>query len=141
MSIPVGEGGIVVGAARSVHAEAIDIARDFLDALDRRDLPAASALLAPQFSMRVTGGHRFTSLAEFVAYAAGRYATMRKSGRQYDACDAALGVVVYAHGSMSGEWREGGSFQDVRWVDRFVIQGSRITELQTLSEIGEFRPR
>jgi ketosteroid isomerase-like protein len=141
MSIPVGEGGIVVGAARSVHAEAIDIARDFLDALDRRDLAAATALLAPQFSMRVTGGHRFAALADFAAYAASRYASFRKSGRQFDACDAALGVVVYAHGSMSGEWREGGSFQDVRWVDRFVIQGARITELQTLSEIGEFRPR
>lgn len=141
MSIPVGEGGIVVGAARSVHAEAIDIARDFLDALDRRDLAAATALLAPQFGMRVTGGHRFVTLAEFVAYAAGRYASMRKSGRQYDACDAALGVVVYARGTMSGEWRDGGSFQDVRWVDRFLIRDGRITELQTLSEIGEFRAR
>jgi ketosteroid isomerase-like protein len=141
MSIPVGEGGIVVGAARSVHAEAIDIARDFLDALDRHDLSAATALLMPHFSMRVTGGHRFATLAEFIAYASGRYAAMRKSGRQYDACDAALGVVVYARGTMSGEWRDGGSFHDVRWIDRFLIQNGRITELQTLSEIGEFRPR
>jgi len=141
MSIPVSEGGIVIGAARSVHAEAIDIARDFLDALDRRDLGAATALLAPQFGMRVTGGHRFTSLADFANYAATRYAAMRKSGRQYDACDAALGVVVYAHGTMSGEWRDGGQFQDVRWVDRFLIQNGRIMELQTLSEIGEFRSR
>ena len=117
----------------------MDIARLFLYALHRRDLAAATLLLAPQFSMRVTGGHRYTTLAAFAADAADQFLNMRKSGRQFDACDAALGVVVYAHGLMSGEWRDGGRFQDVQWVDRFLIQHGGIAELQILSEIGEFR--
>jgi ketosteroid isomerase-like protein len=141
MSSPIDAVGIVVATARGPRAQAIDIAREFMDAIERSDLAAATALLAPGFMLRAPGGAVFRELAEFAQFGRSRYLELRKTDRQFDASEAAAGVVVYAHGVLAGRWLDGSEFRDLRYVDRFLVRDARIVELQVLNELGEFRPR
>lgn len=141
MSSPVDAAGIVVATARGPRAQAIDIARAFMDALERGDLAVASALCAARFSLLAPGGQRYRAVSEFVEFGRGRYLEVHKVEREFDACESAAGIVVYAHGVMNGRWLDGSGFAGLRYVDRFVIADGRVHELQILNELGEHRPR
>lgn len=141
MSTSISDSGIVVAAGRTERAVAIDVAREFLDAIARRDLAAADVHLAPGFEMTISGGHRFRSLADFVAFSARRNGTVRKAVETLEACESATGIAVYAMGTMSGTWLDGSAFSRVRYVDRFHIVDGRIADLQVWSDMGEQRPR
>jgi hypothetical protein len=141
MTSPVDAAGIVVATARGPRAQAIDAARDFMDAMERGDLAAAATLCAPRFVLLAPGSQRFDALDGFVAFGRGRYLEVRKVEREFDACESAAGIVVYAHGVMNGRWLDGSAFAGLRYVDRFVIVDGRVLELQILNELGELRPR
>ncbi|MCC6172575.1 MAG: nuclear transport factor 2 family protein [Gammaproteobacteria bacterium] len=141
MSLGISDSGIVIGAGRTERAIAIDVVRELLDALGRRDLDAASACLAPGFVMTVPGNHQFRRLEDFVAFSAGRNGAVRKSIDGLEASEAPTGIAVYAMGTMSGSWLDGTPFQGVRWCDRFVLRDGRIVEMQVWSDLGELRPR
>lgn len=141
MSSPVDAAGIVVAAARGPRSQAIDAARDFMDAMERGDLAAATVLCAPRFTLLAPGGLRCNTLAEFAEFGRGRYREIRKVEREFDACESAAGIVVYARGVMDGRWLDGSAFAGLRYVDRFLIVDGRVLELQILNELGEHRPR
>jgi len=133
-----GEGGIVIGAARSGRADAIDLVRAWFDAMTAKDLPAARAMMSPATLIVVSGGHRFTSLDEFARFAAARYSTMVKQTEAIEVCEAAGGIAVYARGRLSGSFADGRAFDGVRWCDRFLVNAGRIVDLQTWSDIAEY---
>jgi ketosteroid isomerase-like protein len=134
-----GEGRIVVGTARGERGDAIDLVRRWFDSMASGDLDSASKLMAPGERITISGGHRFTSLAEFAAYAAGRYQEVRKQCDSFEACEAVGGFAVYVRGEMSGTWKDGTPFTQVRWCDRFLIQAGQIIELDTFSDLAETR--
>ena len=107
MNVNINDSGIVIGGGRTERAIAIDVVREFLDALSRRDLEAARAYLAPSFTMTVSGNHRFRTLAEFAAFSAARNGPVRKYIDGLEACEAPVGLSVYASGTMSGHWLDG----------------------------------
>ena len=141
MNVNINDSGIVIGGGRTERAIAIDVVREFLDALGRRDLEAARAYLAPGFTMTVSGNHRFRSLPEFAAFSASRNGPVRKHIDGLEACEAPVGVAVYASGTMSGHWLDGTAFQGVRYCDRFVLRDGLIAEMQVWSDMADFRPR
>ena len=141
MSVNINDSGIVIGAGRTERAIAIDVVREFLDALGRRDLEAARAYLAAGFLMTVSGNHRFNSLAEFASFSATRNGPVRKQLDGLEACEAPAGIAVYASGAMSGSWLDGAPFHGVRFCDRFVLREGLIAEMQVWSDMAEFRPR
>ncbi|MCU0759867.1 MAG: nuclear transport factor 2 family protein [Steroidobacteraceae bacterium] len=141
MGLGISDSGIVIGAGRTERAVALDVVRDFLDALGRRDLDAARALLAPGFVMTVSGNHQFRRLEDFVAFSAGRNGPVRKSVDGLEASEAPTGLAVYATGTMSGSWLDGTAFHGIRWCDRFVLRDGRIVEMQFWNDMAEFRPR
>jgi hypothetical protein len=141
MSSPVDAAGIVVATARGPRAQAIDVAREFMDAMERGDFVAAGELRGPGFVLRAPGGLQCRELAEFAAFGRGRYLELRKTDRQFDATESAHGIVVYVHGAMAGRWLDGTGFQGLRYVDRFLIRDGRILELSVLNELAEFMPR
>ena len=63
-------------------SKAEQVVREYLDAMERRDLAAARSLLAPGFSMVFPGGKRFDSLEQLdrdaptVVFCAGGYRSM-----------------------------------------------------------------
>ena len=118
-----------------------EIVRAFLDAMGRRDLAAAEAMLAPGFKMVVSGGATFASPREFVAHSKGRQKSARKTTDRTEEIPGDGCVVVYAIGSMAGEWNDGSAYADVRYIDRFEVRDGRISDMKVWSDMAEFRPR
>ena len=134
-----GEGRIVVGTARGERGDAIDLVRQWFEAMAGGDPAAAGRLMAPGPRITVSGGHRFSGLAEFVAYSAQRYRSIRKQCDSFEACEAAGGFAIFVRGELSGAWADGAAFTKVRWCDRFLVQGGRIVELDTWSDLAATR--
>ena len=135
-----GDSGIVVATARPERALAMDLAREFMDALSHRDLLRAGNMLAADFVMTVSGGQVFRRLEDFMAHSALHYASVRKTGAVIEACEASNGIAVYLHGAMYGTWLNGSAFE-ARFCDRFLIRDSRLAELQTWSDAAEHARR
>ena len=137
MNLPLGEGGIVIGAGRSERAIAIDTVREFMDAMARSDLAAARARLAPGFLLTAPGGQVFRNLEDFLAFGAGRYQSIRKFTDDVESCEAPVGFAVYARGTMAGTWLDGARFERVRYIDRMLVREGLNAEMQVWNDIGE----
>jgi hypothetical protein len=133
------DAGIVVGTARTERAVAIDRVRQWLDAVNQGQPEVAMALMGSPITIAISGGHRFSRFEDFLVFASKRYAGIRKQVEAFEACEAAGGVAVYARGYLSGSWRDGTSFEGVRWCDRFLVSQGEITDLQTWSDLAETR--
>jgi len=92
-------------------SKAESIVRQYLDAMERRDLAAAKSFLAPGFYMAFPGGRRFTALEELVDWAKGRY---QRALKKYDAFETA-GDTVYCFGTLHGELLDGKPYSGVRF--------------------------
>ena len=112
--------------------------RDFLSAMERRDLPAAKAMLAPGFVMLFPGGSRMTALEELVEWAAQRFRRARKTYERFDVARGADGTsVVYCLGTLHGESLTGEPFAGIRFIDRFTIAGGLIQDQTVWNDMAE----
>jgi hypothetical protein len=119
-------------------AEAIARVRAYLAAMEARDLPAASAMLAPGFAMVFPGNNRFTALAELVAWAKPRYRFVRKLYQRFDAAPAQDGVAVTCFGTLQGEWPDGTAFSGVRFCDWFLVGADgRLVRQEVWNDLAE----
>ncbi|MBM4224597.1 MAG: nuclear transport factor 2 family protein [Gammaproteobacteria bacterium] len=134
-----GEGRIVVGTARGERGDVIDLVRRWFDATAARDLGTAASLMSSTVRITISGGHRFNSLTDFMAFGAALYHEVRKQCDSFEACEAAGGFAVYVRGEMTGSWLDGMAFSRVRWCDRFLVQGGHIVDLETWSDLAETR--
>ncbi|HEX6319125.1 MAG TPA: nuclear transport factor 2 family protein [Burkholderiales bacterium] len=107
--------------------------RGYLEAMERRDLAAAKALLAPGFHMVFPGGERFDSLEALVEWARGRYRSARKTYERFDAC----GEAVYCFGTLQGERLDGTPDSGIRFIDRFTVREGRLVDQQVWNDMGE----
>lgn len=109
----------------------------FLDGLNRRDADTASALMADQAPMVFPGGAVFRDAVAFLKWAQTRY---RRATYIYDRIDVvAKGneAIVYAVGSISGEFNDGEAFSQVRMVDRFDVRGGKIVSKEAWSDMAD----
>ena len=116
-----------------------DIAYAFLAAIERRDLPAAKALAAPDFTMVFPGNKRHQSLAALFASSNSRY---RKVGKTIDGVDVLQrprGAIVYCYGTLHGQWPDGAPFEGIRFIDRFEIVDDKIVAQAVWNDSGEAR--
>ena len=120
---------------------AVDVVKRFLDAMGKRDFAAMEPLMATNFKMTVTGGAVFTHPREFAAQSKGRQKSAIKTTDRYDEVPMANGMVVYSMGSMAGEWNNGTTYKDVRYLDRFEVVDGKITDMNVFSDMAEFRPK
>lgn len=109
------------------------LVRQYLDAMERRDLGAAKALLAPGFYMVFPGGKRFTALEELVDWAKGRYRSARKKYERFDAA----GDVVYCFGTLYGELLDGTPYSGIRFIDRFTVKDGKLADQNVWNDMGE----
>lgn len=118
---------------------ASQIVQDYLAAMERRDLAAASRYLADNFTMTFPGGILFTRLEKLVAWAKGRY---RKAVKSYEAVDevpAPAGAIVYCFGTLYGEWLDGTPFEGIRFIDRFTVSNGLIDDQRVWNDMAEVR--
>lgn len=124
-----GSGGAGAGGA---------LVRDFLAAMEARDLARARRMLAPGFAMTFPGGARFATLEELVAWAKPRYRWVKKTYVRFDEMTGMDGdSVVYCHGTLRGAWPDGTGFEGVRFVDRFAIRDGRLADQQVWNDLAE----
>lgn len=114
------------------------LVRDYLAAMERRDLAAAKAMLAPGFSMTFPGGKRFETLEALVEWAKPRY---RRALKTYDRFDAAPqpdgSAVVYCFGALHGELNDGTPYSGIRFIDRFTVRDGKLADQMVWNDMGE----
>ena len=114
-------------------SKAEQVVRDYLAAMERRDLAAAKAMLAPGFLMVFPGNRRFDSLEALVDWARGRYRSAKKTYQRFDAA----GDVVYCFGTLYGEWLDGRPYADIRFIDRFTVRDGKLVDQQVWNDLAE----
>ncbi len=113
------------------------VVRDYLGAMEARELDRAEALLHPEFTMCFPGGVRLTRLADLPVWAASRYRFVTKSYEGFDTLDRDGDAIVYCRGVLNGEALDGTRLRDVRFIDRFVLRDGRLVDQQVWNDLGE----
>ena len=124
----------------SAPRPAEEIVRLFLAAMEARDLDAAKADLADNFTMTFPGNARFTELGELVAWARQRYQLVKKSYEGFDTAFHGTRSTVFCFGTLSGSWLDGTGFSGIRFVDRFELEGETIVSQMVWNDMAEIKP-
>lgn len=115
---------------------AIRLVDAYLQRCEDRDLDGAAAALAPGCRLVFPGGRVFASLAEMAAAAAGRYRWVRKHRDGWDVAPRPDGATaVVSQGRLYGENRHGVAFEDVRYVDLFVLRDGLVAEQHVWNDL------
>lgn len=109
------------------------VVRQYLDAMQRRDLATAKSFLAPGFFMVFPGGKRFDSLEQLVASARGRY---RSANKVYEKTEIS-GNSVYCFGTLHGELLDGSPYSGIRFIDRFTVKDGRLVDQMVWNDMAE----
>lgn len=117
---------------------AIDLVLAYLDAVERRDIPTARQYVCEgELELMFPGGRRFANLDDALARSSGRYAWISKQITGRDAWESEGSLRVLIMGFLSGEWREGGAFSNVRFVDWFELRDGKIARQHVWNDTGE----
>ena len=118
--------------------EAATLVKEFLTAMENRDLAAAGTMMATDAKIVFPGGKRFRSQEDMVAAARDRYQWIKKKFAQIDT--AVLpegGIAVYVMGTLYGLNNFGVKFADVRYIDRFVVEDRLIVSQEVWNDLLE----
>lgn len=114
-------------------SKAEEIVREYLAAMERRDLAAAKACLAPGFFMVFPGGKRFDAVEQLVEAARTRYRSARKTYERYETA----GDAVYCYGTLHGELLDGSPYSGIRFIDRFTVRGGKLVDQNVWNDMAE----
>lgn len=118
---------------------ASQVVRDYLAAMEQRDLSVASSHLADGFTMTFPGGAVFSKPAELMEWAGQRYLEVAKTYEGFDEATGPDGVIVYCFGTLSGLWLDGTRFEGIRFIDRFTVAEEKIRDQRVWNDIAEMR--
>jgi phenylpyruvate tautomerase PptA (4-oxalocrotonate tautomerase family) len=127
-----------VGGAERPDASAI--VKDFLARMQARELDAAQAFLAPDFSMHFPGSGPMHRLEELLQWSRQRYRSVGKVFATFDEVWSGEGAVVYCTGTLYGVWLDGSAFDGVRFVDRFEIRDGLIQRQDVWNDLALVMP-
>jgi ketosteroid isomerase-like protein len=114
-------------------SKAEQVVREYLAAMERRDLATARGLLAPGFTMMFPGGKRFDSLEQLVESARKRYRSARKTYEGYETA----GDAVYCYGTLHGELLDGAPYSGIRFIDRFTVRDGKLVDQNVWNDMAE----
>ena len=120
------------------------LARDFLDAMEARDLVKAKSYLGGGFNMIFPNSPVFHELEALIAWSTGRYQSVRKTYEGVDECpavDAPNQTTVYCRGTLSGAWGNGTPFEGIRFIDRFTVLDGKLMDHKVWNDMAEARPK
>ena len=122
-------------------ADPAQVVRDYLAAMERRDLAAAKAMLAPGFTIVFPGGRRMSALEELVESAKTRYRRALKDYERFDVAPLAPAAggasVVYCFGTLRGELLSGEPYSGIRFIDRFTVAGGKLVDQMVWNDMAE----
>lgn len=118
------------------------IVKEYLAAMEARDLERARALLAEGFVMQFPGSAPMHALDDLIAWAGPRYRFVKKTYHGFDAMQGTgPAALVFCRGTLSGEWPDGTAFEGIRFIDRFEIENGRITRQDVWNDLAEVKAR
>ncbi len=123
--------------ALSLEMTPEEMVRNYLEAMEERDLECANTFLNPEAKMIFPGGRSFSTLEELVNNSGGRYRWVRKRIEGFDVSNAEGAMVVYCHGTLYGEWPDGQAFEGIRFIDRFELSEGKIVGQFVWNDMGE----
>ena len=116
------------------------LVRSFLSAMEARDIDLAQGFLANGFVMKFPGTGPMHQLQQLIDWAAPRYKFVTKTYDGFDTMQSAgCAAIVYCHGTLSGEWPNGTTFDGIRFIDRFEVVGQTLTKQDVWNDIAETR--
>ena len=114
---------------------------DFLKFLEIRDFNSATALIASDFTMEFPGSDIMTDFAALLDWAGGRYSAIRKTIADVSVSRKSPETeIVYCHGTLSGTWADGSSFDGIRFIDRFELRNGRIRRQDVWNDLALYIP-
>jgi ketosteroid isomerase-like protein len=118
-------------------AEAAGIVERFLVASMVPDPEKAAGFMAEDVAITFTGGRKFKHPREATAFNAGRYKWVKKKMERTDVAAGNGETIVYNTGTLYGEWPDGAPFEGNRYVDRFVVRGGKIVQMDVWNDSAE----
>lgn len=115
--------------------------REFLEAMQARDLARAQSFLAPDFVMHFPAAAPMVRLEQLVDWARGRYQGVAKRYERFDECWGDGVTTVYCHGTLHGTWLDGSPFEGIRFIDRFEVVSGQLRRQDVWNDLAEVRPR
>ena len=136
----------------SVQPSAAAVVDEFLRLIMLPDPVAARAYTVPGLQIRFTGGRAMADPTECTAFNKARYAWVKKRIERTETVaaiqvhDAAAvraaadpeDTVVYSLGTLYGAWPDGTPFEGNRYVDRYVVRGGLITQMDVWNDSAEW---
>ena len=124
-------------AATDETAEAAAIVERFLVASMVPDPETAARYIADDLAITFTGGRKYKHPRETTAFNAGRYKWVKKKMERTDVVPGRGETIVYNLGTLYGEWPDGTPFEGNRYVDRFVVRGGKIVQMDVWNDSAE----
>ena len=118
-------------------AAAAEIVTKFLVASMVPDPETAGLYIGQPLKLTFTGGRKFTHPRESTAFNAGRYKWVKKAMERTDVVPGCGETIVYNIGTLYGEWPDGTPFDGNRYVDRFVVRGGKIVQMDVWNDSAE----
>lgn len=118
-------------------ADAAEIVERFLEASMVPDPVTAATYVSSDLRITFTGGRKYSHPRETAAFNAGRYKWVKKRFERTDVVPAVGETIVYNLGTLHGEWPDGTPFEGNRYVDRFVVRGGKIVQMDVWNDSAE----
>lgn len=131
------------GMARTPGAPAsgaASVVKDYLAAMEARELDRAKAHLHEDFTMTFPSGRKMTSLEDLITWSKTRYSSVGKTFEGYDEAFEGDRAIVWCRGTLHGAWVDGTAFKDIRFTDRFELVAGRILRQDVWNDLAEHRP-
>jgi hypothetical protein len=109
----------------------------FLEASMVPDPQTAARYIADELAITFTGGRKYRHPRETAAFNARRYKWVKKKMERTDVVPGRAETIVYNLGTLYGEWPDGTSFEGNRYVDRFVVRGGKIVQMDVWNDSAE----
>jgi hypothetical protein len=126
----------VVTSADETGAAAA-VVEAFLQASMVPDPQTAARYISDKLRITFTGGRKYRHPRETAAFNAKRYKWVKKKMERTDVVPGAGGTIVYNLGTLYGEWPDGTPFEGNRYVDRFVVRGGKIVQMDVWNDSAE----
>ena len=118
-------------------AAAADIVERFLVASMVPDPQTAALYVSDDLKITFTGGRKYSHPRETAAFNGKRYKLAKKKMERTDVVPGNGETIVYNLGTLYGEWPDGTSFEGNRYVDRFVVRGGKIVQMDVWNDSAE----
>lgn len=118
-------------------AAAAEVVEKFLIASMVPDPQTAARYIADDLRITFTGGRKYSHPRETAAFNARRYKWVKKKMEHTDVVPGTSETIVYNLGTLYGEWPDGTPFEGNRYVDRFVVRGGKIVQMDVWNDSAE----